>query len=273
MPGAKADVVASLKVPPERLKSCANIFTVSGGGHRRSLRDGELGTLLNINYRFRPGGSGEGMMRISRLKFLVLIVMSLVGIAASSFVFYIYDTLHQQLPMCVSSQKIFGIAINCNVVLGSKYNTVLGVNLDLLAIGYFFVNLGLVFAIAFGSTSLFGKAFKVLFVWRFLGLIIVPYLMTIEFAILKTICVYCTIMHGCILIDFAIVTYFLFYKDITHPEGEAVDDPGMGLESTSADGVGPVQRGTLACFRALRDLTANAFFVRLLPDRAEHKQS
>src|ERR1039458_8662472 len=73
---------------------------------------------------------------------------------------------------------------------------------------------------------------QVLFVWRFLGLIIVPYLMTIEFAILKTICVYCTIMHGCILIDFAIVTYFLFYKDITHPEGEAVDDPGTGLEST-----------------------------------------
>ena len=177
------------------------------------------------------------MMRISRLKFLVLIVMSLVGIAASSFVFYIYDTLHQQLPMCGSSQKIFGIAINCNIVLGSKYNTVLGVNLDLLAIGYFFVNLGLVFAIAFGSTSLFGKAFKVLFVWRFLGLIIVPYLMTIEFAILKTICIYCTIMHGCILIDFAIVTYFLFYKDITHPEGDSVGAPGTGLESPSADGV------------------------------------
>ncbi|MGD0637754.1 MAG: vitamin K epoxide reductase family protein [Nitrososphaerales archaeon] len=178
-------------------------------------------------------------MRISRLKFLVLIVMSLVGVAASSFVFYIYDTLHQQLPACVSSYKIFGIAINCNLVLGSKYNTVLGVNLDVLAIGYFFVNLGLVFAIAFGSTSVFTKAFRVLFVWRFLGLIIVPYLLTIEFAILKTICVYCTIMHVCILIDFAIVTYFLFYKDITHPDGEDVEDQGTEVESPSPGGAGP----------------------------------
>jgi len=182
------------------------------------------------------------MMRISRLKFLVLIVMSLVGIVASSFVFYIYDTLHQQLPACVSSYKIFGIAINCNLVLGSKYNTVLGVNLDILAIGYFFVNLGLVFAIAFGSTSLFGKAFKVLFVCRFLGLIIVPYLMTIEFAILKTICIYCTIMHGCILIDFAIVTYFLFYKDITHPEGGTSVSSEAELEGPPVGGGASAQR-------------------------------
>ncbi len=158
-------------------------------------------------------------MRISRLKFLILIVMSIVGVTASSFVFYIYDTLHQQLPICTSSVKILGIVINCNTVLGSKYNTVFGVNLDVLAIGYFFVNLGLVFAIAFGSERIFGTAFRVLFVWRFLGLIIVPYLMTIEFVVLKAICVYCTIMHVSILVDFAIVTYFLFYKDITHAGG------------------------------------------------------
>jgi hypothetical protein len=31
--------------------------------------------------------------------------------------------------------------------------------------------------------------------------------------VLKAICVYCTIMHACILVDFAIVTYFLFYKE------------------------------------------------------------
>jgi len=173
-------------------------------------------------------------VRISRLKFLVLIVMSLVGIAASSFVFYIYDTLGQALPYCVAPYKIWGITIDCNTVLGSRYNTVFGVNLDLLAIGYFFVNLLLVFAIAFGSPSLFGRAFKVLFVWRFLGLIIVPYLMTIEFVILKAICIYCTIMHFSILIDFAIVTYFLFYKDITHT-GQAHDEmDGVGAEGSAA---------------------------------------
>ncbi len=155
-------------------------------------------------------------MRISRGKFLVLIVMSLVGIAASSFVFYIYDTLHQTLPDCVLPYKILGVAVDCNTVLSSHYNKVFGINLDLLAIAYFFVNLALVFAVAFGSESLFKRAFNVLFVWRFLGLVIVPYLVTIEFFVLKAICVYCTIMHFAILIDFVIVTYFLFWKDITH---------------------------------------------------------
>lgn len=158
-------------------------------------------------------------MRISRGKFVLLIVMSLVGITASSFVFYIYDTLHKELPMCVSSYKIFGIAINCNTVLSSHYNTVFGINLDLLAITYFFVNLGLVFAVAFGSETVFRRAFNILFIWRFIGLLIVPYLMTIEFFVLKAICVYCTIMHVSILVDFVIVTYFLFWKDITH-QGE-----------------------------------------------------
>ncbi len=155
--------------------------------------------------------------------------MSIVGITASSMVFYIYDTLHQMLPYCVSSQTIFGVRIDCNTVLSSSYNNVLGINLDLLAIIYFLVNLVLVFAVAFGGDNLFRKAFRTLFAWRFLGLIIVPYLITIEFVVLKAICVYCTVMHVSILIDFVIVTYFLFWKDdISLAGGEpssSLDEP------------------------------------------------
>ena len=51
-----------------------------------------------------------------------------------------------------------------------------------------------------------------MFAWRFVGLAIVPYLMTVEFVILRTVCIYCTIMHVSILIDFVIITYFVFYK-------------------------------------------------------------
>jgi uncharacterized membrane protein len=174
-------------------------------------------------------------MRISRLKFVVLIVMSLVGITASGMVFYIYDTLHQQLPMCTEPIKFLGAVIDCNTVLSSHYNTVFGINLDLLAIAYFFVNLGLVFAVAFGSNWLFGKALRILFVWRFLGLLIVPYLMTLEFVVLKAICVYCTIMHISILVDFVIVTYFLFWKDDTFL---TVGEPSPESDVTSS-GKGP----------------------------------
>jgi len=138
--------------------------------------------------------------------------MSIVGLTASSIVLYLYNTLHQQLPACTSPQNFWGISINCNVVLGSPYNSIFGLNLDVLAVTYFIVNLALIFLVAFGSDRLYDRAFKVLFAWRFVGLAIVPYLMTVEFVILRTICIYCTIMHVSILIDFGIITYFIFYK-------------------------------------------------------------
>jgi uncharacterized membrane protein len=152
-------------------------------------------------------------MRISWPKFLVLIAMSVVGITASSIVFYLYELLHQGLPFCPSGQPILGfLRLDCDAVLSSPYNNIFGLNLDILAIGYFMVSIVLVCLVAFGGVRLSTNAFRTLFGWRFLGLIIVPYLMIVEFVILKTICLYCTIMHVAILVDFGIITYFLFYK-------------------------------------------------------------
>ncbi len=151
-------------------------------------------------------------MKASPLKLLILVVMSVVGLVASSIVLYLYNTLHQLPPYCSSTQTFWGISLNCGVVLGSSYNSVYGFNLDILAVTYFIVNLALIFLVAFGSDWLYERAFKVLFAWRFVGLAIVPYLMTVEFIILKTVCIYCTIMHLSILVDFVIITYFIFYK-------------------------------------------------------------
>jgi uncharacterized membrane protein len=151
-------------------------------------------------------------MRASPLKLLILIVMSIVGLTASSIVLYLYYLLHHQLPGCYHNQSFLGISLNCGAVLSSSYNSIYGLNLDVLAVAYFIVNLALIFLVAFGSDRLYGRAFKILFAWRFVGLAIVPYLMTVEFVILKTVCIYCTIMHLSILIDFVIITYFIFYK-------------------------------------------------------------
>lgn len=166
-------------------------------------------------------------MRISRPKFLVLIAMSLVGVTASSMVFYLYELLHTDLPVCKSAQPLFGyISVDCNAVLSSPYNNVYGINLDLLAIVYFVVSIGLVCAYAFGRGGLSSKALRTLFVWRFLGLLIVPYLMTVEFVILKTICVYCTIMHVAILVDFVVITYLLFLRHGPVADYEPGSPPG-----------------------------------------------
>ncbi|HYC11108.1 MAG TPA: vitamin K epoxide reductase family protein [Nitrososphaerales archaeon] len=152
-------------------------------------------------------------MRISKLKLLLLMAMSIFGLWASTEVIIVFDLLKGQLPWCPQGgAPFFGLQVNCDAVLGSRFNQILGIPLDLFAVIYFVINLALVYTIAFGGDSIFRRALTVLFAWRFIGLIIVPYLVSIEVFILGAICVYCTIMHVAIVIDFIIISYFLFYK-------------------------------------------------------------
>lgn len=139
--------------------------------------------------------------------------MSVVGLWASSMVLIIYNTLHQQLPACtIPTASNGGIAINCEAVLSSPYSAVFGIPLEVLAIPYFAINLALIYIIGFGGDRIFRASLKTLFVWRFFGLLIVPYLLVVELLLVKAICLYCTTMHISIIVDFAIISYFLFYK-------------------------------------------------------------
>lgn len=152
-------------------------------------------------------------MRISKFKLLLLMAMSIFGLWASSMVVVVYWLMKSALPFCSpNAGTFFGIRINCDAVLGSSYSQVFGVPLELFAVVYFIINLILVYLIAFGSDSVFRRSLTILFGWRFLGLVIVPYLVSLELFILKAICVYCTIMHVAIVLDFIIISYFLFYK-------------------------------------------------------------
>jgi len=152
-------------------------------------------------------------LRFSYLKFFVLIVMSLFGIWSSMTVLYLYDIMHQPLPFCVvGSQQSSGVVLDCYKVLGSSYANVYGVPLDALAAVWFIINLLLVILVSFASDKISIKSLRALFVWRFFGLALVPYLVFLELFVVKAICVYCTIMHVAIIIDFIIVTYLLFYK-------------------------------------------------------------
>lgn len=150
-------------------------------------------------------------MRISRLKLVLLIAMSVFGLVAASTVLVTYYELKTSPPFCTAG-SVGGIALNCNAVLGSRFSQFFGIPLEFFAAGYFIVNVALVFLIAFGSEGIFGGALNILFGWRFLGLIFVPYLVAVELFILRAICVYCTIMHIAIVADFAVITYFLFYR-------------------------------------------------------------
>jgi uncharacterized membrane protein len=159
-------------------------------------------------------------MRVSWPKLLLLVAMSLFGLWASSEVLIVYYTLKQSLPFCPLQQGP-GIALNCYAVLSSRYSQIFGIPLELLAVGYFIVNLLLVYLIAFGTDRLFKASLKTLFGWRFLGIIIVPYLVFVELVLIRAICIYCTIMHVAIIADFVIISYLLFYKRISLTDGTA----------------------------------------------------
>jgi len=150
-------------------------------------------------------------MRVSRIKFVILIIMSVVGLLAAAEVLITYYLFKQSLPFCTAG-SVGGIAFDCTRVLGSSYSQVFGIPLELFAVAYFVINLVLVYLVTFGGDGVFGKALTTLFGWRFVGLMIVPYLVFIEFIVLKAVCIYCTIMHGAIIADFIVISYFLFFR-------------------------------------------------------------
>lgn len=150
-------------------------------------------------------------MRISKLKFMILVCMSVFGLWASGMVVVIFYLLKEALPFCGKGTGP-GIVFNCSTVLSSPYSEVFGVPLELLAVFYFVVNISLVYLIAFGTERIFEVSLDILFVWRFIGITIVPYLLFVELFILKAICIYCTIMHTAIVVDFVIISYLLFFR-------------------------------------------------------------
>ncbi|MCL4363555.1 vitamin K epoxide reductase family protein [Candidatus Marsarchaeota archaeon] len=156
-------------------------------------------------------------MNITFRRFIILISMSLIGLASSIFVIYKFYTLHQQLPLCnIGSQASNGIVVDCAKVLLSPYSSInifgISIHLEVLAAVWFIINILLVTAIAVAGERFSKKALKVLFGWRFFGIVLVPYLIYLELFVLKAICTYCTIMHVAIIMDFIVISYLLFYK-------------------------------------------------------------
>lgn len=142
--------------------------------------------------------------------------MSVFGLWASSTVLVIFYALKDSLPLCPNASywTPFGyIHLDCGAVLSSKYSTFYGVPLEVFALFYFAVNIGLVYVIGFGPERAYRICLNILFGWRFIGIIIVPYLVFIEFFVLHAICLYCSIMHIAIVTDFIIISYLLFFKE------------------------------------------------------------
>jgi len=128
----------------------------------------------------------------------------LVSALLVAYLFYLVGTLP---PGCYAEVELLpGITADCVKVLKSEYAYLGPLPLDLAAAGWFAINMT---SALWLFRALDARIAKFLFYWRILGLSILPYLIYIEFIILKAICIYCTIMHIFIIIDFIIITLFL----------------------------------------------------------------
>jgi uncharacterized membrane protein len=150
-------------------------------------------------------------LRIRRLRLLLLVAMSAFGLWASGMVLVVYYLLKQTLPFCPSTPG--PIALNCDKVLSSSYSQVFGIPLEVFAVAYFIINIALVCLIAFAGREVAARSLDLLFFWRFIGILIVPYLVFVEVFLLRAICVYCTIMHVAIVLDFVVISYLLFFSE------------------------------------------------------------
>ena len=150
-------------------------------------------------------------MQVKPKIFFLLIIMSVIGLISAITVLYEIQVVHTLPPLCtIPTASISGVAINCAKVLLSPYGEINGVPLELLAAVWFIINISLVSVVSFTNRKTSRKTLKFLFFWRFLGILIVPYLVYLELFVVKSICLYCTVMHIAIIIDFVIISYFLF---------------------------------------------------------------
>nr|WP_054857314.1 vitamin K epoxide reductase family protein [Vulcanisaeta sp. JCM 16159] len=149
------------------------------------------------------------MSRLTGAWLVLMLIFSVIGLFASSVVIYTYYYLRELPPLCTAFKSPFpGITIDCERVLSSKYSDIGGVPLDLLAAIWFVVNIILVIMYDLGPVNLVSLSINTLFYWRFLGIVIVPYLIFTETYLLHALCIYCTVMHAMIIIDFTIITIF-----------------------------------------------------------------
>nr|WP_053240503.1 vitamin K epoxide reductase family protein [Pyrobaculum islandicum] len=136
-----------------------------------------------------------------------LVAFSIGGLVASLLVIYLFYLLGTLPPGCYANVELLpGVTLDCIKVLTSRYAYIGPVPLDAAAAVWFVVNIG---AALWLYRTLSRRAARFVFWWRLLGLAILPYLVYLEFAVLKAVCIYCTIMHAFILADFVVITLYL----------------------------------------------------------------
>lgn len=130
-------------------------------------------------------------------------IFSIIGLIISIFDYYQYYIINYQIiPLCTTSKISSSLQINCNAVLRSQYSRIFSIPLDIFAMIYFLLDI-LIY-------RFFNNKRRIIFFWRLLGFLFVPYLIYTEIFLIHSICIYCTIMQLMIILNFIYLLYDRF---------------------------------------------------------------
>ncbi len=117
---------------------------------------------------------------------LGVLVLAIAGFTASLWGYYSYSR-GSETPICRPGGKV-----DCLAVYSIPQAWILGFHLSSIAPYYY--GLTLVLALI-GTITWWEPALRILAITQWSGLLIVLYLVYLEFFIARAICIYCTIMH------------------------------------------------------------------------------
>lgn len=132
-------------------------------------------------------------------RLFLLTVFSIIGIII--FIYLEYTVLiSKSLPYFCSVNNTL---IDCEKVLNSPYSKLFGIPLGIYAIAYFIIDLFLVLL-------LYKKRLKIIYnlLYRLIGIIFVIFSLYTMFFLINSICIYCLIADGILIINLGIILYY-----------------------------------------------------------------
>ena len=139
-------------------------------------------------------------------KFLILILLSLLGIADAAYL--TFEHYRQVIPPCTVN-RFLPIASDCGKVLNSSYSIAFGVPLAVFGIIQYSLLLIAIILLAIYRKKIFTYW---LILQSLVGAIFSMYFMYIQIGILKSICIYCTLSAFISFIIFFLVSK-IFHKE------------------------------------------------------------
>ena len=132
-------------------------------------------------------------------RLFLLTIFSIIGIII--FIYLEYTVLiSRSLPYFCSVNNTL---IDCEKVLNSPYSKLFGISLGIYTIVYFIIDLFLIFL-------LYKKMLKIIYnlLYRLIGIIFVIFSLYTMFFLINSICVYCLVADGILIINLGIILYY-----------------------------------------------------------------